>query len=50
MKLNVSGKLYNPVPYHVWREDSLVDMEGVERLAYEHKPKLIIAGWSAYPR
>ena len=50
MKLNVSGKLYNPVPYHVRREDSLVDMEEVERLAHEHKPKLIVAGWSAYPR
>ena len=50
MKLNVSGKLYHPVPYHVRREDSLVDMEEVERLANEHKPKLIVAGWSAYPR
>ncbi|WP_156787811.1 serine hydroxymethyltransferase [Rubrobacter xylanophilus] len=50
MKLNVSGRLYNPVPYHVRREDSLVDMEEVERLANEHRPKLIVAGWSAYPR
>jgi glycine hydroxymethyltransferase len=50
MKLNVSGKLYNPVPYHVRREDLLVDMEEVERLANEHRPKLIVAGWSAYPR
>ena len=50
MKLNVSGKLYNPVPYHVSREDYLVDMEEVERLANEHKPRLIVAGWSAYPR
>jgi glycine hydroxymethyltransferase len=50
MKLNVSGKLYNPVAYHVRREDFLVDMEEVERLAHEHKPKLIVAGWSAYPR
>ena len=50
MKLNVSGKLYNPVPYHVRREDLLVDMEEVERLADEHRPKLIVAGWSAYPR
>jgi glycine hydroxymethyltransferase len=50
MKLNVSGKLYNPVPYHVRREDSLVDMGEVERLAQEHRPKLIVAGWSAYPR
>ena len=50
MKLNVSGTLYDPAAYHVRREDYLVDMEEVERLANEHKPKLIIAGWSAYPR
>jgi glycine hydroxymethyltransferase len=50
MKLNVSGKLYDPVAYHVRREDFLVDMDEVERLASEHKPKLIVAGWSAYPR
>ncbi len=50
MKLNVSGKLYHPVPYHVRKDDLLVDMEEVERLAHEHKPKLIVAGWSAYPR
>jgi glycine hydroxymethyltransferase len=50
MKLNVSGKLYNPVAYHVRREDMLVDMEEVERLADEHKPAVIVAGWSAYPR
>ncbi len=50
MKINVSGKLYNPVPYHVSREEGRVDMEEVARLAEEHKPKLIVAGWSAYPR
>ncbi len=50
MKLNVSGKLYNPVPYHVRREDFRVDMDEVERLAHEHRPALIIAGWSAYSR
>ncbi len=50
MKLNVSGKLYKVVAYHVRREDLRVDMEEVERLAQEHKPKLIVAGWSAYPR
>jgi glycine hydroxymethyltransferase len=50
MKINVSGKLYNPVPYHVRREDFLVDMDEVERLANEHKPALIVTGWSAYPR
>jgi len=50
MKLNLSGKLYEVVAYHVRREDLLVDMEEVERLAHEHRPKLIVAGWSAYPR
>jgi glycine hydroxymethyltransferase len=50
MKINVSGKLYNPVPYHVRREDLLVDMDEVQRLADEHKPALIVTGWSAYPR
>jgi glycine hydroxymethyltransferase len=50
MKINFSGKLFNPVPYHVRREDYRVDMEEVERLAHEHRPRLIVAGWSAYPR
>jgi glycine hydroxymethyltransferase len=50
MKLNVSGKLYDVVPYHVRREDYLVDMDEVAQLASEHKPKVIVAGWSAYPR
>ncbi|EHK86100.1 serine hydroxymethyltransferase [Saccharomonospora azurea SZMC 14600] len=50
MKLNFSGKLYNVVAYHVDNETGRVDMAEVERLATEHKPKLIIAGWSAYPR
>jgi glycine hydroxymethyltransferase len=50
MKLNVSGKLYEVVAYHVRREDLLCDMEEVERLAHEHRPKVIVAGWSAYPR
>jgi glycine hydroxymethyltransferase len=50
MKLNVSGKLYNPVAYHVSRDDLRVDMEEVERLANEHRPALIVAGWSAYSR
>src|SRR6201986_150985 len=50
MKINVSGRLYNIVPYHVDRETSLIDMDEVERLAQEHKPKVIVAGWSAYPR
>ncbi|MDQ2622783.1 MAG: serine hydroxymethyltransferase [Actinomycetota bacterium] len=50
MKLNVSGKLYNVVPYHVSRDDFRVDMDEVARLAEETKPNLIVAGWSAYPR
>jgi len=50
MKLNVSGKLYEVVAYHVRREDMLCDMDEVARLASEHKPKVIVAGWSAYPR
>ncbi|WP_035797861.1 serine hydroxymethyltransferase [Kitasatospora mediocidica] len=50
MKINFSGKLYNVVAYHVDESTNLVDMEEVERLAKEHQPKLIVAGWSAYPR
>jgi glycine hydroxymethyltransferase len=50
MKLNVSGKLYNVVAYHVRREDYLVDMDEVAELAAAHKPKVIVAGWSAYSR
>ena len=50
MKLNISGKLYKVVPYHVSREDMRVDMDEVARLAEENRPNLIIAGWSAYPR
>jgi glycine hydroxymethyltransferase len=50
MRLNFSGRLYNVVAYHVDRETSLIDMDEVQRLAEEHRPKLIIAGWSAYPR
>jgi glycine hydroxymethyltransferase len=50
MKINFSGRLYNAVAYHVDRDTSLVDMAEVERLAKEHRPKLILAGWSAYPR
>jgi glycine hydroxymethyltransferase len=50
MKLNVSGKLYKVAAYQVRREDYRVDMEQVERLAKEHRPKMIVAGWSAYSR
>jgi glycine hydroxymethyltransferase len=50
MKINVSGRLYDIVAYHVDRETSLVDMDEVQRLAETHRPKMIVAGWSAYPR
>lgn len=50
MKINFSGKLYNVAAYHVDEKTGQVDMAEVERLAKEHQPKLIIAGWSAYPR
>lgn len=47
---NISGKWLNPVQYGVRREDALIDFDEVERLAAEHKPKIIVAGGSAYPR
>ena len=50
MKINFSGRLYDVVPYHVREDDHRVDMDEVRRLAHERKPKLILAGWSAYPR
>ncbi|ALV46139.1 serine hydroxymethyltransferase [Arthrobacter alpinus] len=50
MKINFSGKLYNVVPYQVREDTHQVDMAEVERLALEHKPALIVAGWSAYAR
>ncbi|MBB6418119.1 serine hydroxymethyltransferase [Streptomyces sp. AK010] len=50
MRINYSGKLYDVVPYHVRESDLRVDMEEVERLALTHRPKMIVAGWSAYPR
>lgn len=50
MKLNFSGKVYNPVAYGVDPETFLVDMDVVRDKAKEHKPAVLIAGWSAYPR
>lgn len=50
MKLNFSGRLYNIVPYSVDEQTYEVDMDEVHRLAREHQPKMIVAGWSAYPR
>ena len=48
--LNFSGKLYNMVPYGVNRETEQIDYDEVERLAIECKPRMILAGASAYPR
>lgn len=50
MKLNFSGKLYNVASYGVDPKSFLIDMNVVREKALEHKPKVIIAGWSAYPR
>jgi glycine hydroxymethyltransferase len=49
MKINYSGKMFNVAAYHVG-DDGRVDMDEVSRLAHEHRPKMIVAGWSAYPR
>ena len=49
MKLNFSGRLYNVIPYHVDKA-GYVDMDEVAALARENQPRVIIAGWSAYPR
>jgi glycine hydroxymethyltransferase len=48
--LNFSGKLYTIVPYGVRQDDERIDYDELERLAHEHKPKMIMAGASAYPR
>ena len=50
MKLNISGILYHFVAYGVTRDTHRIDFDQVARLAREHKPKLIVAGASAYPR
>jgi glycine hydroxymethyltransferase len=50
MKINVSGRLYDIAAYEVDRESSLIDMDEVARIARERHPKLLLAGWSAYPR
>src|SRR6476620_11090515 len=50
MRLNFSGKLYTVAAYGVSRDDYLIDMDQVAEAAREHRPKMIIAGWSAYPR
>src|SRR4029077_10620323 len=48
--VNMSGKWFKPIPYGVRRDDHRIDMDEVAKLADQHKPKLIIAGGSAYPR
>jgi glycine hydroxymethyltransferase len=50
MRINVSGRLYDIAPYHVDRETGRIDMDEVQRIAQERQPKMILAGWSAYPR
>ncbi len=50
MKINMSGRLYDIAAYEVSPDDYLIDMDAVAELARERKPKMIIAGWSAYPR
>ncbi|MPZ59281.1 MAG: serine hydroxymethyltransferase [Rhizobiales bacterium] len=48
--VNLSGRWFKPVPYGVRRDDHRIDIEQVAQLAHDHKPKVIIAGGSAYPR
>jgi glycine hydroxymethyltransferase len=48
--VNFSGKIYNFVPYGLDKDTETIDYDEIERLAKEHKPKLIVAGCSAYPR
>src|SRR3972149_1488281 len=48
--VNFSGILYNVIPYGVREDDNLIDYEQVRELALKHRPKLIVVGWSAYPR
>ncbi len=49
-KVNFSGKWFDVVPYEVRQDTETIDMDLVRDLARQHRPKLIIAGWSAYPR
>jgi glycine hydroxymethyltransferase len=48
--VNMSGRWFNVIPYSVRRDDHRIDFDEVEKLAREHRPKVIIAGGSAYPR
>jgi glycine hydroxymethyltransferase len=49
-RVNFSGRLYRPIPYGVRESDHRIDFDALRRLAKEHRPKMIIAGFSAYPR
>lgn len=48
--VNFSGTLYNAIAYTVDKETGIIDLDEVRKLAQKHKPKLIISGWTAYPR
>ncbi len=48
--VNFSGRLFNIIPYGVTEDTNLIDYDEVKKLAREHSPKLIVVGWSAYPR
>jgi glycine hydroxymethyltransferase len=50
MSINMSGKYYNVIPYGVRKDDARIDYDGLRKLALENKPKMIIAGASAYSR
>ena len=50
MPINLSGRLYDIAAYHVDRATSLIDMDEVQQIAQARRPKVILAGWSAYPR
>ncbi|HUB36642.1 MAG TPA: serine hydroxymethyltransferase [Solirubrobacteraceae bacterium] len=50
MKINVSGRLYDIAAYEVDRDSGLIDMDALAEIARERRPKLLLAGWSAYPR
>ncbi len=50
MRINFSGRWFDVVHYGVRRDDERVDMDEVRALAFQHRPRLLVAGWSAYPR
>ena len=50
LKINFSGMDYNAVPYRVRKDNELLDMDEIEALAKQHRPKMILCGYTAYPR